>query len=105
MDLVHSLYLNAFLFIELVKVGLRGIFAPRYGELRIVPISDMSAAYWYLWLGRLVSLLGYGSLVVVPIVNAHMSLPVGRRLQVRAEERRVGKEGVSTCRSRWWPYN
>src|SRR3546814_18234029 len=24
---------------------------------------------------------------------------------VRSEERRVGKECVSTCRSRWWPYN
>src|SRR3546814_10150335 len=24
-------------------------------------------------------------------------------LQVRSEERRVGKECVSTCRSRWWP--
>src|SRR3546814_14510544 len=23
----------------------------------------------------------------------------------RSEERRVGKEGVSTCRSRWSPYN
>src|SRR3546814_13360921 len=23
----------------------------------------------------------------------------------RSEERRVGKEGVSTGRSRWWPYN
>src|SRR3546814_19682012 len=23
----------------------------------------------------------------------------------RTEERRVGKECVSTCRSRWWPYN
>src|SRR3546814_14800002 len=23
----------------------------------------------------------------------------------RSEERRVGKEGVSTCRSRWWPYH
>src|SRR3546814_10955101 len=23
----------------------------------------------------------------------------------RSEERRVGKEGVSTCRSRWWPYD
>src|SRR3546814_17010803 len=22
----------------------------------------------------------------------------------RSEERRVGKECVSTCRSRWWPY-
>src|SRR3546814_14688679 len=24
---------------------------------------------------------------------------------VRSEERRVGKECVSTCRSRWWQYN
>src|SRR3546814_20569590 len=23
----------------------------------------------------------------------------------RSEERRVGKAWVSTCRSRWWPYN
>src|SRR3546814_18556248 len=23
----------------------------------------------------------------------------------RSEERRVGKAGVRTCRSRWWPYN
>src|SRR3546814_11741976 len=23
----------------------------------------------------------------------------------RSDERRVGKEGVSTCRSRWWPYH
>src|SRR3546814_13468037 len=27
------------------------------------------------------------------------ALPPGKR----SEERRVGKEGVSTCRSRWWP--
>src|SRR3546814_13221631 len=26
------------------------------------------------------------------------------RQAVRSEERRVGKEGVSTCRSRWSPY-
>src|SRR3546814_19797611 len=25
--------------------------------------------------------------------------------KARSEERRVGKEGVSTCRSRWWPYH
>src|SRR3546814_16668983 len=24
-------------------------------------------------------------------------------LYVRSEERRVGKDGVSTCSSRWWP--
>src|SRR3546814_9063179 len=26
------------------------------------------------------------------------------RIEGRAEERRVGKECVSTCRSWWWPY-
>src|SRR3546814_20227756 len=31
-----------------------------------------------------------------------MAARVYRRL-VRSEERRVGKECVSTCRSRWWP--
>src|SRR3546814_15207310 len=25
--------------------------------------------------------------------------------ELRSEERRVGKECVSTCRSRWWAYN
>src|SRR3546814_8785041 len=29
----------------------------------------------------------------------------GLRLQGRSEERRVGKEWVSTCRSRWSPYH
>src|SRR3546814_15505608 len=29
----------------------------------------------------------------------------GRREQTRSEERRVGKECVSTCRSRWSPYH
>src|SRR3546814_13953015 len=32
----------------------------------------------------------------------------GRRARLlwhRTEERRVGKECVSTCRSRWWPYH
>src|SRR3546814_14984922 len=28
---------------------------------------------------------------------------IGGRLGDRSEERRVGKEGVSTCRSRWMP--
>src|SRR3546814_15426000 len=26
-------------------------------------------------------------------------------LDLRSEERRVGKDGVSPCRSWWWPYN
>src|SRR3546814_5401960 len=33
-------------------------------------------------------------------VTTYCIAPVGR-----SEERRVGKECVSTCRSRWWPYH
>src|SRR3546814_16631631 len=36
-------------------------------------------------------------------VTVGFSLPVGFRF--RSEERRVGKECVSTCRSRWSPYH
>src|SRR3546814_12959815 len=40
----------------------------------------------------------------VPAVFAHVAQ---RRADaaLRSEERRVGKECVSTCRSRWWPYH
>src|SRR3546814_17267182 len=33
------------------------------------------------------------------------AMPVDHRRIVRSEERRVGKECVSTCRSRWSPYH
>src|SRR3546814_3588350 len=33
------------------------------------------------------------------------ALRIGSRIEVRSEERRVGKECVSTCRSRWSPYH
>src|SRR3546814_15083773 len=32
-------------------------------------------------------------------------LPLQHRVGMRSEERRVGKECVSTCRSRWSPYH
>src|SRR3546814_10288374 len=36
---------------------------------------------------------------------ADLRNPLPRRKTVRSEERRVGKECVSTCRSRWSPYH
>src|SRR3546814_2277331 len=39
-------------------------------------------------------------------VTIHMTkIPPNRRKTARSEERRVGKECVSTCRSRWSPYH
>src|SRR3546814_13449199 len=37
---------------------------------------------------------------------AEAPAPVGAIVSaLRSEERRVGKECVSTCRCRWWPYH
>ena len=82
MDFRQSLFLNAFLLVEMSKVLLRGILAPRYEKLRFAPMSDETAAYWYFWTSRLVSLLGYGALLIVPIVNATVSFAVGRSVLI-----------------------
>src|SRR3546814_1874192 len=38
-------------------------------------------------------------------VHDHGQLVAGEDIPPRSEERRVGKECVSTCRSRWSPYH
>src|SRR3546814_4924103 len=38
-------------------------------------------------------------------VQANFLAPLGGVHEFRSEERRVGKECVSTCRSRWSPYH
>src|SRR3546814_3714868 len=40
-----------------------------------------------------------------PTVPDEGGVAAGRRPADRSEERRVGKECVSTCRSRWSPYH
>src|SRR3546814_4694867 len=49
---------------------------------------------------RLLQQFGAASLCCLNAWN-----PLSRRQPVRSEERRVGKECVSTCRSRWSPYH
>src|SRR3546814_20907508 len=58
---------------------------------------------------RLARLPGGAVRLRVPAPGTRLS-PSGpiqpvRRLRTRSEERRVGKECVSTCRSRWSPYH
>ena len=77
MDVNQSLYLNAFLLIESSKVVLRFFLAPRYADLRLVRLPDLLANYWYFWLSRIIGLLGYGMLLVVPIIGFNLSHEVG----------------------------
>src|SRR3546814_16680382 len=45
----------------------------------------------------------YGSASEVVRAGLRLLEPTERKLEVRSEERRVGKECVSTCRSGWSP--
>src|SRR3546814_20714098 len=44
------------------------------------------------------------ALVTADVRDNTMEISIGDACRIRSEERRVGKEWVSTCRSRWWPY-
>ncbi|TFH85346.1 mechanosensitive channel protein [Billgrantia azerbaijanica] len=73
-----SLFLNAFLVIELIKAAVRMLFSSRYEGLRLLPISAAEASYWNRWIARLVGLVGYGLMVVVPLVNGYLSPALGQ---------------------------
>ena len=80
METRQSLFLNAFLLIEGVKVLLRVVFASKYDDLRLIPLDAEDAAYWNGWLARLTGFIGYGLLVAVPIVAQNLTLGMGRLL-------------------------
>ncbi|MGQ4877731.1 mechanosensitive channel protein [Billgrantia sp. LNSP4103-1] len=73
-----SLFLNAFLIIELIKAAVRMLFASRYEGLRLLPVSAGEASYWNRWLARLIGLVGYGLLVVAPLVSVYVAPTMGQ---------------------------
>lgn len=73
-----SLFLNAFLIIELFKAAVRMLFASRYEGLRLLPIQADEASYWNRWIARLIGLVGYGLLVVEPLVSYYLSPALGQ---------------------------
>ncbi len=81
-DVHHALYLNAFLIVQLIKVAIRAVFSPYVPQLRIAPFTDAGARYWAGRLGGLISILGYGLLLVTPVVNQTVSIFTGRAVQV-----------------------
>jgi small conductance mechanosensitive channel len=64
----QSLFLNAFLAVELAKVMLRLVTVPVRTHLRALPLGDTDAAYWYFWSSRVTSLVGYAFLFVAPLL-------------------------------------
>lgn len=78
----ETLFLNALVMLELGKVGLRFLLAPRHASLRPLPLDDTDANYWYFWLSRLVSLIGYTFLFVAPLVATTTTFAAARAVRV-----------------------
>ena len=76
----QTLYLNAFLAVEMIKVGMRLLLSPATGDLRPLPLGDRAARYLSRRGNVLFSLIGYGQLLVVPIVNESVSHAAGRAM-------------------------
>jgi len=72
-----ALFLNAFLIVELAKAGLRMFFSSRYEGLRLLPVAADKASYCNRFLAREAGLIGYGMLVLVPVLNFNVSPAVG----------------------------
>ncbi|MBY6092233.1 mechanosensitive ion channel domain-containing protein [Maritimibacter alkaliphilus] len=74
----QTLYLNAFLLVELAKVAVRMVLSPSARYLRPMPISNEAAKYLTRRLNFMVGLVGYGQLLIVPIINTNASFAAGR---------------------------
>ncbi len=81
MDIRQSLFLNAFLIVELVKLGLRLLFAPRISELRFWPMTDARAQIVYRDFAQIAQVLGYGLLLLVPVARMTVSWRFGATVE------------------------
>jgi len=78
----QGLFLTAFALIEFFKAILRLMFCPRFPELRFFHLSDGRAHYWNTRLSWLSGLIGYGLLVIVPIVANQVNVQVAALVNV-----------------------
>jgi len=74
----QTLYLNAFLMVEMAKVAVRVVLSPSATSLRPLPIGDMAASYLASRINLIVGVVGYGQLLIVPIINSNVSFAAGR---------------------------
>ncbi|PTE21377.1 mechanosensitive ion channel protein MscS [Cereibacter changlensis JA139] len=74
----QTLYLNAFLAVELLRTAMRFVLSPSTRDLRIVALDDRAARYISAAASFSIALLGYGQLLIVPIVDEAASEAAGR---------------------------
>lgn len=82
LSLFETLALNAFVVTGLARLAVRITFSPGREKLRLLPVSNAHARYWSRRLGFVVSFLGYGVMLAVPVANLTISVAVGNALRV-----------------------
>jgi small conductance mechanosensitive channel len=80
--ITQTLYLNAFLVVEVAKVAVGLVLAPRREGIRPVPLAETGARYWTWRFDGLISILGYGLMLAVPVVGQAISIFTARALTV-----------------------
>ncbi|MEI4232224.1 mechanosensitive ion channel domain-containing protein [Roseovarius sp. D22-M7] len=78
----QTLYLNAFLLVEMAKVAVRLVLSPSATSLRPLPIGDRAASYLASRINLIVGVVGYGQLLIVPIINSNISSAAGLAVSV-----------------------
>ena len=76
----QTMFLNAFLLVELIKVVIRSVLSPTTAHLRPISLENRPARILSRWASILVGLLGYGQMLAVPIVNQNVGWLAGRSL-------------------------
>jgi len=76
----QSLFVNAFVAVEIAKALIRGVFATRYPTLRLFAMGDEAARYWHDRLGRVAAAIGYGLLLAEPLAKSLLSASIGELL-------------------------
>lgn len=78
MDIQQTLYLNAFTAVQMAKVATRAILSPSTSELRLIHVSDRAARRTSRILAWIISILGYGQLLLQPILSQAVSAASGQ---------------------------
>jgi moderate conductance mechanosensitive channel len=78
----HSLYLNAFVVIEIGMALLRLLVSPYRTETRLVALNDGHARAVARWGRLLTSIFVYGQLLILPLVSRSVSPEAGRAIGV-----------------------
>jgi len=73
----QSLFINAYVAVEIAKALIRGVFATRYPRLRLFTMADDVARYWNDRLGRMAAAFGYGLMLVEPLAKSLLSPSIG----------------------------